>query len=134
MGQSDHTLPAIMLGMTESLMSSDSRGVQAFLHRLQCLREQLLSTLGDDGVLLYPSHPVTAPYHYQPIFTPFNFSYTAIFNALGLPVTQVPLGLSRGGLPLGVQVVASPYCDHLSLAVALQLEKKFGGWVEPGAR
>ncbi|XP_031516627.1 fatty-acid amide hydrolase 2 isoform X2 [Papio anubis] len=55
-----------------------------------------------------------------------------VFNALGLPVTQCPLGLNVKGLPLGIQVVAGPFHDHLTLAVAQYLEKTFGGWVCPG--
>lgn len=60
------------------------------------------------------------------------FSLPAIFNVLGLPVTQCPLGLSSEGLPLGIQLVAASYNDHLTLAVARYLEKAFGGWVLPG--
>lgn len=58
--------------------------------------------------------------------------YAGIFNILGLPVTQCPLGLSVEGLPLGLQLVAGKLQDHLSLATALYLEKAFGGWREPG--
>lgn len=56
-----------------------------------------------------------------------------IINILGLPVTQCPLGLGEEGLPLGVQVVGGKLQDHLTLAVALYLEKTFGGWRDPGA-
>ena len=35
------------------------------------------------------------------------------------------------GLPLGVQVGAARGQDHLSIAVALELERAFGGWVPP---
>jgi fatty acid amide hydrolase 2 len=59
--------------------------------------------------------------------------YTAVFNVLELPVTQVPLGLDRHGLPLGVQVVARHGNDHLGIAVARELESAFGGWVPPPA-
>lgn len=55
-----------------------------------------------------------------------------IINILGLPVTQCPLGLGEEHLPLGVQVVAGKLQDHLSLEVALYLEKTFGGWRDPG--
>jgi fatty acid amide hydrolase 2 len=55
----------------------------------------------------------------------------AAFNLLGLPATQVPLGLNRRGLPLGVQVAAAPGNDHLTIAAALELERACGGWVEP---
>jgi fatty acid amide hydrolase 2 len=53
------------------------------------------------------------------------------FNLAELPVTQVPLGLGRAGLPLGVQVVAGHGRDHVAIAVALELERVFGGWVPP---
>lgn len=62
--------------------------------------------LGEDGVFLYPTHPTAAPMHYEPIIKPFNFSYTAIINVLGLPATTCPLGLNKHGLPIGIQVRA----------------------------
>jgi fatty acid amide hydrolase 2 len=55
------------------------------------------------------------------------------FNLAGVPVTQVPLGLDRRGLPLGVQVAAGHARDDLAIAVALELEHVFGGWVPPAA-
>ncbi|XP_005090021.1 fatty-acid amide hydrolase 2 [Aplysia californica] len=132
-GSSSHTLPAIALGILNDYLpamtkSADLKAVE----KLDSLRERLVSVLGDDGVFLYPSHPKIAPYHHHPVCTPFNFAYTALFNALGFPVSQCPLGLSSDGLPLGLQVVAAPYQDHLSLAVARELEEAFGGWVSPG--
>jgi len=60
---------------------------------------------GPDGVLLYPSHTSTAPYHAQALLRLANFSYTSIFNALGLPSTQCPLGLGSQGTPMGIQVL-----------------------------
>ena len=62
---------------------------------------------------------------------PFNFAYTGIFNILGSPVTQVLLGLSSSDLPLDVQAVAGKNMDRISLAVAEEAEKMFGGWVPP---
>ena len=47
------------------------------------------------------------------------------------PATQVPLGLSGEGLPLGVQVISGPGNDHVTIAVAEELERIFGGWVPP---
>lgn len=59
-------------------------------------------------------------------------NFPGILNILGLPVTQCPLGVGEERLPLGVQVVAGKLQDHLSLEVALYLEKTFGGWRDPG--
>ncbi|XP_030635839.1 fatty-acid amide hydrolase 2-B [Chanos chanos] len=131
MGRSSHTVPAIGLALVE--MTQRSKPSQFILKQKEALQREIEELLGTDGVLLYPTHPQLAPKHHHPLFTPFNFSYTGIFNILGLPVTQCPLGLSVEGLPLGVQVVAGKLQDHLGLAMALYLEKAFGGWRDPGA-
>nr|XP_049704213.1 fatty-acid amide hydrolase 2 [Helicoverpa armigera] len=93
------------------------------------LKEDLFSKLGDNGVLLMPSGPQPAPYHYSCFLRPYNFSYWAIVNTLKCPATQVPLGVNAQGLPLGIQVVAAPYNDALCLKVAEYLSKEFGGAV-----
>ncbi|XP_014360123.2 fatty-acid amide hydrolase 2-A [Papilio machaon] len=102
-----------------------------FLKKRDELEQVFNDTLGDDGVLLYPTHPTTAPYHNEPLFRPMNFSYTAIINCLGFPSTTVPLGLSRDGLPIGIQVIANHNNDRLCLAMAEELDAAFGGWREP---
>ncbi|KAJ8959115.1 hypothetical protein NQ318_022372 [Aromia moschata] len=94
------------------------------------LREQILETLKDDGVLLYPSAPWPASYHHTALLRPWNFNLFAIWNVLKFPVTQVPMGLVNG-LPVGIQVVAAPYQDRLCIAVARELEREFGGYVPP---
>ena len=95
------------------------------------MRDELAALVGDRGVILFPPYTRTAPRHGMPLLTPIDFSYTAIWNALEVPVTQVPLGLDGQGLPLGVQVVGMPGCDHLTMSVALALESDLGGWVPP---
>ncbi|XP_014428851.3 fatty-acid amide hydrolase 2 isoform X2 [Pelodiscus sinensis] len=132
LGMSFHTIPAIALALTEKLMKLTPGGNAKLVSMGRSLRTEMMNLLGSDGLLLYPSHPVVAPKHYSPLGMPFNFAYTAVFNVLGLPVTQCPLGLNSEGLPLGVQVVAGPHNDHLTLAMARYLEKAFGGWVCPG--
>lgn len=92
---------------------------------------ELSDLLSTNGVLLYPTHPTPAPYHMEPFIKPFNFSYTGVINLLGFPATHVPLGLSREGLPIGIQVIGNVNQDRLCLAVARDLEKAFGGWVPP---
>ncbi|XP_014467904.1 PREDICTED: fatty-acid amide hydrolase 2-like [Dinoponera quadriceps] len=94
-------------------------------------KEFLADKLGDDGVLFYPSGPFPAVYHYSSFLRPFNFGYFCLFNALRFPVCQVPMGLDEHGLPVGIQVIAAPYNDHLCIAVAKELERAFGGWVPP---
>ena len=51
-------------------------------------------------------------------------------NAL-LPVTAAPIGLSRDGLPIGVQVVADYLEDKTALAVAAMLEQHHRAFCPP---
>lgn len=132
LGLSVHTIPVIGLAMLEKNLDYDSEKSKKFQAMKESLLKELVEMLGDDGVFLYPSHPTVAPKHHVALTRPFNFAYTGIFNVLCLPVTQCPLGLNTKGLPLGIQVVAGPFNDHLTLAVAQYLEKSFGGWVCPG--
>jgi len=130
-GRGRHTLPAILLGAGEKMRNTPAKDDE--LRRLRdSLRQDMEEILGDDGVFLYPTHPLPAPFHNQPVLLTFNFAYTGIFNVLGLPATAVPMGLaSDEGVPVGIQVIASRYCDRLTLAVTSELEKAFGGWVPP---
>ncbi|XP_045921737.1 fatty-acid amide hydrolase 2-B [Micropterus dolomieu] len=130
-GKSEHTMAAIGLALVE--MSQGSKPSTSVIQQKDKLQKEVEELLGTDGVLLYPSHPRVAPKHHHPLFRPFDFAYTGIINILGLPITQCPLGLGEEGLPLGVQVIAGKLHDHLTLEVALYLEKTFGGWRDPGA-
>ncbi|XP_044161846.1 fatty-acid amide hydrolase 2 [Bufo gargarizans] len=132
-GLSKHTLPAIGLALTEKFTNLNPEGNARMIQKAKHLKEEINSLLGDNGILLYPSHPKIAPKHNEPIAMPFNFAYTGIFNVLGLPVTQCPLGLSEAGLPLGIQIISSPHNDHLTLALAQHLEKSLVGWTPPGS-
>ncbi|KAM6143395.1 LOW QUALITY PROTEIN: fatty-acid amide hydrolase 2 [Erethizon dorsatum] len=131
-GVSIYTIPSIGLALFEEKLKYNSEKYKKFKKVKESFYKELVEILADDGVFLYPSHPTVAPKHHVPLSRPFNFAYTGVFNALGLPVTQCPLGLNTKGLPLGIQVVAGPFNDHLTLAVAQYLEKNFGGWVCPG--
>jgi fatty acid amide hydrolase 2 len=127
LGLSPHTLPALVLALIDALPLPMGRYVEMG----RALRAELIDTLGDDGVLLYPPYTRVAPKHNHPLLTPFDFAYCGIVNVLGLPSTQVPLGLNAQGLPLGVQVIAAPGRDAQTIAVARGLEQQFGGWVPP---
>ncbi|XP_065214164.1 fatty-acid amide hydrolase 2-B-like isoform X2 [Planococcus citri] len=95
------------------------------------LMKRLKETLGDNGVLLFPTFATPAHYKYQLVWKLSSLGYPMIVNVLGFPATQVPLGLNKSGLPVGFQVIAAPHQDRLCLAVAEELEKAFGGWIPP---
>lgn len=49
-------------------------------------------------------------------------AFTAVFNISGQPAVSLPVHVSGSGLPIGVQLVASPMRDALLFRVAAQLE------------
>ena len=50
-------------------------------------------------------------------------AFTAPFNVTGQPAASVPVGLTKAGLPIGVQVVGRELCEDVVLAVSKQLEE-----------
>jgi len=110
----NHTFPAIGLSIIEKIPKLQPHRTQKFALKVKQVKAALASRLGSNAALL----------------PPFNWVYTAIFNVLEYPVTQVPLGLNPQGIPLGIQVVALPGSDAVTIAVAMQLDKKFG-WISP---
>ncbi|KJH46693.1 Amidase [Dictyocaulus viviparus] len=132
LGKSNHTLPGIIgaiIDNTDAL--SDKQKREICYMRDQLVRE-MTELLGNNGIFLFPSWPSTALFHNQALFAPINFAYTALFNALAFPAVECPMGLDGDGLPLGVQIVASPNCDRILIAAAKDLEDGFGGWVPAG--
>jgi fatty acid amide hydrolase 2 len=127
--RSSHSYPPLFMVLVERLARWLPLWCERYAERGTRLFAQLDDLLGEDGVILYPSGRGVAPGHGPA--APLNFRFFGVFNALELPVTQVPLGLSAEGLPLGVQVVAGRGRDHLTIAAALELERALGGWVPP---
>ena len=99
--------------------------------RADLLRQEVIDTLGSHGFLLCPTMPEEAPFHSSTVLKGTDVSLCTVFNVLGLPTTHVPLGLNRNGLPIGIQVVSAPDNDRICFAVAVALEKLFGGFVNP---
>lgn len=128
-GKSELTFAVIMKLIDEDLLPKEN--AEWATNVTADAKNYLLSKLENNGILFYPSCPFQASYHYTAYLRPFSFGYWCFLNVLKFPVCQVPLGLSKDGLPVGVQVVAAPYNDHLCIAVARELERTFGGWVAP---
>lgn len=126
-----HTFPSALILIGERL---GSRFGPRLAPRAEAARRALAAEVDaaiGDGVLLHPPFRRVAPLHGRTVGRPWVIAEAALFNLLGLPTTQVPLGLNAEGLPLGVQVVARMDQDHRSIAVAMELERALGGWVPP---
>lgn len=107
-----------------------------------CLRDQLylqmMAEMADVPVLVCPVSSIPAFRHRERKWTIEGKSveyfdamrYTQWFNLLGNPGVVVPVSQSNDGLPIGVQVVARPWQEHVALGVAKQIEQRFG-WKQP---
>ena len=103
-------------------------------HKLEAYASKLAAQFSEqigDGVMLLPPMPRAAPPHGWTTLRPWAMQTMVPANLFGFPSTQIPLGFGQEGLPLGVQVMAPMDQDHRSIAVALELERAFGGWVAP---
>lgn len=130
-GSSKHTLPAIVLAIIDDIGNWFPKHTASMVKKGLKLRQDLIDLLGDNGVFIYPPYARPAPLHNQPLLTPYEWVYTAIFNVMEFPATQIPTGLNHKGIPLGVQAVSAPGHDHLTIAVANILEQGLGGWTPP---
>jgi len=52
-------------------------------------------------------------------------------SALGLPAVSVPVMRSPSGLPVGVQLIGRRGGERTLLALAAELERALGGWLDP---
>ena len=126
-----HTTPTrLLLGAERLSARAPAARAQKAIEAGRAFAREVADAIGD-GVMLFPPYPNVAPRHGRTIGRLWWIHPMAIFNLAATPVTQAPMGLGRAGLPLGVQVAAGPDRDHVSIAVALELERVFGGWVPP---
>jgi len=100
------------------------------LHRLprdwDRFRSEMLEAASSWDVVLSPvaPHAALAP------GAPPSWRYTTPHSLTGWPCAVVRAG-SAGALPIGVQVTAAAWADHVALAVAAVIERGLGGWRPP---
>jgi aspartyl-tRNA(Asn)/glutamyl-tRNA(Gln) amidotransferase subunit A len=91
---------------------------------------------GTYDLLLTPVTPTAAP----PVETLYNSEafprwtkgapYTLPFNLTGAPAASMPAGLTKAGLPVGIQIVGAARADHLVLR-AMRAFESASGWAWP---
>ncbi|HSE32455.1 MAG TPA: amidase [Pyrinomonadaceae bacterium] len=102
----------------------------ALLERWDQFRSQMLRFWQNYDVLICPANAHAAIPH-GTTYQGRNlaaYGYTMAFNLTGWPSVVVRCGTSAEGLPIGVQVVAPPWREDVSLAVAQHLQLTSGGW------
>ncbi|MEO1372893.1 MAG: amidase [Cyanobacteria bacterium J06635_10] len=60
-----------------------------------------------------------------------NGAYTSPFNLMGNPVVVIPIGLTKDGLPIGMQIVGKRWKEMELLSIALMLDEIIGGFRIP---
>ena len=90
-------------------------------------------------LLLAPVTPTAAP----PVETLYNSDafprwtkgapYTLPCNLTGQPAASMPAGLTKAGLPVGIQLIGPPRADHLVLR-AMRAYESSCGWTWPQQR
>merc|ERR1711964_558479 len=60
-----------------------------------------------------------------------TYFWISLASAAHLPATLAPVGMSRGGLPIGMQIIGPEGHDRRCIALAVMLEQGFRGFTPP---
>ena len=101
------------------------------LEDLDQYRSEMLQFMRNYDVIISPTTAQPAQPHGDYSKEEGYAIYTHPYNLTGWPATVVRCGTSSDGLPIGVQVVARPWREDVSLTVAAFLESALGGWQKP---
>jgi amidase len=96
-------------------------------------RSRMLEFIEPFDLLVCPAVPYPAVPHggTSAIARDEAVSYTTPFSLTGWPCVVVRCGWAAPRLPIGVQLVARPWHDHVALAAGEELERVFGRWERP---
>jgi aspartyl-tRNA(Asn)/glutamyl-tRNA(Gln) amidotransferase subunit A len=90
------------------------------------IRRDFLEAYKEVDAIVTPTSPTPAfrkgEKAANPLAMYLNDIYTIGVNLAGLPGISVPCGFSRGGLPIGLQVIGQPFMETELLAVAAAFE------------
>ncbi|XP_013165137.1 PREDICTED: fatty-acid amide hydrolase 2-B-like isoform X1 [Papilio xuthus] len=132
LGVSRHNFTCVAYGPVKKFFDALPSGYyKKLVEMFEEIKTDFQKALSENAVLFFPTFPNPAHVHYKIFYKFLNCGYLTIFNALGLPVTACPVGFTDKGLPVGIQIVAGRYNDYLTVAVAKEFEKAFGGWIPP---
>ena len=126
LGQGQHFDPVIRRRMESGLFIS----AEAYLHAQQVrakLKGRLLEVMGQVDLLVTPTTAIAAPDISQERVNVSGqnvptrealLRITRVFSTVGLPAISVPCGFTKGGLPIGLQLVSEPFSESRLLRVA----------------
>jgi len=114
----------LQLGVAEIIAADAARA--ALGRRMAAFHRDYPILLTPTMIRLPP--PVETNYHHDPNYDRWKVGvpYTLPFNLTGQPGASILCGVSPGGLPVGLQVVAARYQEPLVLEVCLAIEQVMG--------
>jgi aspartyl-tRNA(Asn)/glutamyl-tRNA(Gln) amidotransferase subunit A len=96
------------------------------------LRNDFTRLLGDENVLIIPTTPIAAPTFNEQtieiggktlqIYQTLS-RQTIAFDSTGLPVISIPIGFTKDKLPIGAQIIGSPFAEERILSLAYAYER-----------
>ena len=70
-----------------------------------------------------PAFPLGSKNDKNPVEMYLNDIFTVPVNLAGLPAISIPTGLTKNGLPLGLQIIGPAWQESQILNIAFRLEK-----------
>jgi amidase len=107
----------------DEMAASEMYGI---LREWDAYRTAMLALLDRFDLILTPVAPEPAPLHGGEVI----WRYTTPHSLTGWPCVVVRAGTSAV-VPVGVQIVAGPWQDHVAIAAAEAVESALGGWQPP---
>lgn len=101
------------------------------LRRIDQFRIDLEKFFTPYDAIICPVSATPAKYHGRSFTEGHDFSYLNIYNLTGWPALTLRCGTSSEGLPIGLQIIAKPWCDITALCIGKSLEELLGGWQIP---
>ncbi len=110
-----------------STLSADE--VERSIFEWDRLRRSFLRFMQEFDLLVCPAAPYPAPARTASLDD--DYIYTLPYSLTGYPCVVIRAGTSSENLPIGVQMIARPWHDHVALAAAEIVESELGGWQQP---
>ena len=111
--------PVIRTRIETGLLYSGAEFLRAQRARRR-IRQEMQELAGQVDVLLTPATPAPPP---RDLTTTGDHAFQAPWTLAGLPAIALPSGLSREGLPLGIQLIGPLFEEERLLAVARWCER-----------
>lgn len=89
-------------------------------------KQAFLKLMTNADILLCPTTATPARLHGTTRDHVEDYTYLMISNLTGAPAASVNCGFSVDGLPIGLQIIAKPWQDHVVLAFAKTAQKILG--------